>query len=127
MHNIHFPQVLTETEFLPFLIRNDFKHPYYKNFTTLHTSHLDFIELNPDFLLEQSETSDSRPFSNLLQKNTNEDKNILSETSVTGPHINLTQEDTFDNENVIQHQPTTPQHPSRIIHDSSTRHTYKPT
>ena len=58
---VHFPRVLTETEFLPILIRNDFKHPYYKNFTTLHTSHLDSIELNPDFLLEQPETSDSRP------------------------------------------------------------------
>ena len=116
---IHFPQVLTETELLPFLIRNDFKHPYYKIFTTLHTSHLDSIELNPDFLLEQSETSDGRTYTNLLQNNTNEDKNILSETSVTGPYINLTQEDTTDNENVIQHQPTTPQHPSQITHDST--------
>ena len=114
---IHFPQVLTETELLPFLIRNDFKHLYYKNFTTLHTSHLDSIEFNPDFLLEQSESSDSRPYTNLLQNNTNEDENILSETP--GPHINLTQEDTTDNENVIQHQPTTPRHPSQITHDST--------
>ena len=116
---IHFPQVLTETELLPFLIRNDFKHPYHKNFTTLHTSHLDSIELNPDFLLEQSETSDSRPYTNLPQNNTNEDENILSETSVTGPYKNLTQEDTADNENVIQHQPTTPRHPSQVTHDST--------
>ena len=28
---IHFPQVITETELLPFLIRKDFKHSYYKN------------------------------------------------------------------------------------------------
>ena len=34
---IHFPRELTETVLLPSLIRNDFKHPYYKNFTTLHT------------------------------------------------------------------------------------------
>ena len=108
-----------ETELLPFLIRNDFKHPYYKNFTTIHTSHLDSIELNPDFLLEQSETSDNRPYTNLLQSNTNEDENILSATSLTGPFLNLAQENNPDNENVIQHQPTTPRHPSQITQDST--------
>ena len=116
---IHFPQVLTKTEILPFLIRNDFKHPYYKDFTTIHTSHLDFIELNPDFLLEQSETSDNQPYTNLFQNNTNEDENILSETSDTGPYINLPQDNTTENENVIQHQSTTPRHPSQITHDST--------
>ena len=117
---VHFPQVLTETELLTFIIRNDFKHPYYKNFKTLHTSHLDSIELNPDFLLEQYETSDNRPYTNLLQNNTNEDENILSEASVTGgPYVNLTHEDTTDNENVIQHQPTTPPHPSQLRHNST--------
>ena len=111
---------LTKTELLPFIIRNDFKHPYYINFTTLHTSHLDSIELNPDFLVEQSETSDNRPYTTPLQNNTNEDENILSETSVTGgPYVNLTHEDTTDNENVIQHQPTTPPHPSQLTHDST--------
>ena len=116
---IHFPQVLTETELLPFLIRNDFKHPYLKDFTTIHTSHLDSIELNPDFLLEQSETSDNRLYTNLLQNNTNEDENILSESSDTGPYINLTQDNNTVNENVIQHQSTTPRHPSQITHDST--------
>ena len=116
---IHFPQVLTKTELLPFLIRNYFKHPYYNDFTTIHTSHLDFIELNPDFILEQSETSDNRPYTNLFQNNTNEDENILSEISDTGPYINLTQDNTTENENVIQIQPTTPRHPSQITHDST--------
>ena len=116
---IHFPQVLTETVLLPFLIRNDFKHPYYKDFTTIHTSHFESIEFNPDFLLEQFETSDSRPYTNLLQNNTNEYENILSETSDTGPYINLIQDDTTDNENVIQHQPTTPRHPSQTSPDST--------
>ena len=114
---IQFPQVLTETELLPFLIRNDFKHPYYKDFTKIHISHLDSIELDPDFLLEQSETSDSRPYTNLLQNNTNEDENKISETSDTGPYINLTQDNTTENEDVIQHQPTTLRHPSQITHD----------
>ena len=104
---------------LPFLIRNDFKHPYYKDFTTIHTSHLDFIELNPDFLLEQSKSSDNRPYTSLLQNNTNENENILSETSDTGPYINLTQDNLTENETVFQHQPTTPRHPSQITHDST--------
>ena len=77
------------------------------------------MEFNPDFLLEQSETSDSRPYTNILQNNTNEDENILSETSDTRPYIILTQDNKTDNENVIQHQPTTPRHPSQITHDST--------
>ena len=116
---VHFPQVLTETELLPFVIRNDFKDPYYKKFTTFHTSHLDSIELNPDFLIEQSETSDSRPYMNLLQNNTNDDENIISETFDTRPYINLTQDNTTDIEIVIQRQPTTPQQPSQLTHDTT--------
>ena len=116
---INLPQVLTETELLPFLIRNDFKHPCYKNFSTIPTSHLDSIELNPDFRLEQPETSDSRPYTNLLPNKTNEDENVLSETSDNRPYTNLTQDDTNDNENVIQHQPTTPRHPSQTTNDST--------
>ena len=116
---VHFPQLLNKTELSPFIIRNDFKHPYYKNFTALHTSHLDSIELNPDFLVEQSETSDNRPYTNPLQPTTNEEENILSETSVTGePYTNVIHED-ITIENVIQHQPTTPPHPSQLTHDST--------
>ena len=81
--------------------------------TTIPTSHIESIELNSDFLLEQSETSDSRPYTNLFRNNANGDENVLSETSDNRPYINLTQADTNDDENVIQHQPTTPRHPSK--------------
>ena len=116
---VHFPQVLTQTDLLPFVIRNDFKHPFYKNFTTFRTSHLDSIELNSDFLMEQSETSDSRPYTNLLHNNTNDDENILSETSDSRPYKNLSQDNTTNNENVIPRQPTTSQLPSQLTHDTT--------
>ena len=32
---IQFSQVLTEIEILPFIIRNDFKHPLYKDFINI--------------------------------------------------------------------------------------------
>ena len=77
------------------------------------------MELNNDFLLEQSETSDSRPYTNLFQNNATEDENVLSETSDNRQYINLTQDHSTADENVIQQQPTTPRHPSQITHDST--------
>ena len=63
---IHFPKVLTETELLPFIIRQDFNHFLYKNFTSFPISHFDNIILNTDFLVEHSETSDNRPYTTTL-------------------------------------------------------------
>ena len=116
---IHFPQILNKTELLPFIIQNDSKHPYYKNFPTLHTSHIEAIELNSDFLIEQSETSDSRPYTNLFQNNTTEEENQSSEISDNRQYMHLTQDHNTADENVIQHQPTTPRHTSQITHDST--------
>ena len=45
---INFPQVLNDTELLPFIIRQDFEHPFYKNFTTFPISHIDSIIINSD-------------------------------------------------------------------------------
>ena len=114
---IHFPQILNKTELLPFIIQNNSKHPYYKNFTTLHPSHIEAIELNTDFLIEQSETSDSRPYINLFQNNTMEEENQSSEISDNPHYTHSTQDHNTTDENVIQHQPTTPRHTSQITHD----------
>ena len=114
---IHFPQILNKTELLPFIIQNNSKHPYYKNFTTLHPSHIEAIELNSDFLIEQSETSDSRPYTNLFQNNTIEEENQSSEISDNPHYTHSTQDHNIADENVIQHQPTTPRHTSQITHD----------
>ena len=69
--------------------------------------------------MEQSETSDSRPHTNLPQDNTNDNENVLSETSAKRPYINLFQGNTTDDENVIQRQPTTPQLPSQLTHNTT--------
>ena len=116
---VNFPQVLTDTELLPFIIRNDFKHPFDKNFTTFPISNIDSIILNSDFLIKQSETSDNRPYMNLLQNTTNDHENVLSETSAKRPNINLFQDTTTDDEPVIQRQPTTPQQASQLTHDTA--------
>ena len=127
---VNFPQVINDTELLPFIIRNDFKHPFYKIFTIFPISNIDSIILNSDFLIEQSETSDNKPYTNLLQNTTDDHENVLSETSANRDHenvlsetsanrsnINLFQDNTTDDEPVIQHQPTTPQ--QRVSHDTA--------
>ena len=116
---VNVPQILTDTEFVPFNIRNDFKHPFYKNFTKFPISNIDFIILNSCFLIEQSETSDNRPYTNLLHNTTDNHENVLSETPTNRSNINLFQDNTIDDEPVIQRQPTTPQQPSQVTHDTA--------
>ena len=58
---VYFPHVLTDTELLPFIMKNDFKHSLYKDFTTFSTSHFEYIILNSHFVIKQSESSDNRP------------------------------------------------------------------
>ena len=61
--------------------------------------------MNPDFIVEQSETSDSRPYLT---------------TGNISPFITHIVQETFDNDdNVIHHQPTTPQPPSHITRDTT--------
>ena len=91
---VNFPHVLTEPELLPFIIKNAFKH------TTFPTSYFENVILNPDFFIEQSETSDNRQY--------------LTTVDISPFNTHIVQE-TFDNDdNVIHHQPTTPQPPSHI-------------
>ena len=59
---IHILQILNETELLPFVIRKNFKHSLYRDFTTLPMTHFEHKILHPDFIVEQSETSDNRPY-----------------------------------------------------------------
>ena len=102
---VNFPHVLTETELLPFIIKTTFKHSFYKDFTAFPTSYFENIILNPDFIIEQSETSDSRPY--------------LTTVNISPFNTHIVQE-TFDNDdNVIHHQPTTPQPPPHITRDTT--------
>ena len=59
---INFPQILTHTEVLPYIITNEHKHLHYRDLTSLNVTHFEQINLDHNFLLEHSETSDNRPF-----------------------------------------------------------------
>ena len=59
---INFPQILPHTELLPYIIKNENKHLHYRDLTSFNVTHFDQINLDHNFLLEHSETSDNRPF-----------------------------------------------------------------
>ena len=58
---IHFPQVLTETELLPYIIKNENKHLQYRDPTSFKITYFEPIQLDTDFITAHSETSDNRP------------------------------------------------------------------
>ena len=87
-----FPQTFDKIYLLPFIIRDVFKHPQYKNPLQFHIPYFDNITLDNDFIVELSETSDNRPYfttsTNEIQitpHNTNiqiqDPKELLSDTS----------------------------------------------
>ena len=59
---INFPQILTQTELLPYIIRNENKHLQYRDLTSFNITYFEQINLDHNFLVEHSETSDTRPF-----------------------------------------------------------------
>ena len=59
---INFPQILTHIELLPYIIKNENKHLHYRDLTSFNVTHFEQINLDHNFLLEHSETSDNRPF-----------------------------------------------------------------
>ena len=59
---INFPQILTHTELLPYIIKNENKHLHYRDLTSFNVTHFEQINLDHNFLLDYSETSDNRPF-----------------------------------------------------------------
>ena len=59
---INLPQILTHIELLPYIIKNENKHLHYRDLTYFNVTHFEQINLDHNFLLENSETSDNRPF-----------------------------------------------------------------
>ena len=59
---IHFPQVLTELELLPYVNIEANKHLHYRDPTSLNISQLELINLDNQFLVENFEVSDNRPY-----------------------------------------------------------------
>ena len=61
--------------------------------------------MNPDFILEQSGTSDNRPY--------------ITTVNISPFNTNIVQQTFDDDDNVIHHQPTTPQPPSHITQNTT--------
>ena len=59
---INLPQILTPIELLPSIIKNENKHLQYRDLTSFNVTHFEQINLDHNFLVEHSETSDNRPF-----------------------------------------------------------------
>ena len=60
--HIHFPQIITETELLPYIIKNEYRHLQYRDPTSFTTTYFEQINLDHNFITEYSETSDNRPY-----------------------------------------------------------------
>ena len=73
---IHFPQILTQAELLPSIIKNEHRHLQYKDFTSFNTTYFKQINLDHNFITDYSETSDNRPYitSNISLETTPEEQ-----------------------------------------------------
>ena len=82
------PQTLTESELLPFNFSDTNKHVQYRDLTSFNIAYFDIIKFDSNFILELSETSDSRPYTT---------SNIISELSLSQYDPNILQNDTGQN------------------------------
>ena len=75
---INFPQILTETELLPVIIKNENRYLQYRGPTSFNTTYFEQINLDDNFTTEYSETSDNRPYitSNISPETTPEEQNF---------------------------------------------------
>ena len=59
---MNFPQILTQNELVPYIIDKANRHLKYKDLTSFNTTHLKQINFDHNFINEDSETSDNRPY-----------------------------------------------------------------
>ena len=93
---INFPQILTQTKLLPYIIKNEHKHLQYRDLTSFNTTYFEQINLDHTFLVEHSETSNNRPFitSDISPETTPEEQTSNVELPYTRQHsVQSEQED----------------------------------
>ena len=85
---VNFPQVLTHIELLPYIIKNENKHLQYRDLTSFNVTLFEQINLDHNFVLEHSETSDNRPYitSDTSHKTTPKEQTTSVEPSYTRQH-----------------------------------------
>ena len=115
--SIHFPQILTETELLPYINRNEYRHLQYRDPTSFNTTYFEQINLDNNLIREYSETSDNRPYisSNISPEATPEEQNFHVLPHYTRQNtVQLGQDDLvnfFQNQEPHQLNPLYPQLP----------------
>ena len=94
---INFPQILTQTELLLYFIKNENKHLHYRDLTSFNVTHFEQINLDHNFLVEHSETSDSRPFTTFdtSPETTPEEQTSSVELLYTRQHSEQSEEEDF--------------------------------
>ena len=114
---IHFPQILTQTELLPYFIKNEHRHLQYRDPTSFNTPYFEQINLDHNFFTDYSETSDNRPYitSNISPKTTPEEQTSNVVPQYDRQHsVQSEQEDfanLFQNQEPQQLNPLYPQLP----------------
>ena len=111
---INFPQILTHSELLPYIIKNENKHLHYRDLTSFNVTHFQQINLDHNFLFEHSETSDNRPFitSDTSHQTTPEEQTSSVEPSYTRQQSEQSEQEAlanlFQNRDPPQEQPLYP-------------------
>ena len=93
---INFSQILTQSELLPYTIKNEHKHLQYRDLTSFNTTYFEQKNLDHTFLVGQSETPDNRHFitSNISPETTPEEQTSNVELPYTRQHsVQSEQED----------------------------------
>ena len=108
---INFPQLLTPTELLPYIIKNENKHLQYRDLTSFNVTHFEQTILDHNFLVEHSETSDNRPFttSDTSPETTPEEQTSNVELLYTRQHSEQSEQE--DLTNLFQNPDPHQEHP----------------
>ena len=98
---VNFPQILTHIELLPYNIKNENIHLHYRDLTSFNVTHFEQINLDHNFVLEHSETSDNRPF---ITPDTSHETTPEEQTSSVEP--SYTRQQSEQSEQSEQESPT---------------------
>ena len=112
----NFPKALTDIELLPYIIDNKNKHSHYIDLTSLNVTHFEQINLDHNFVLEHSETSDSRPYitSDTLHQTTLQTQTFNVEPPYIRQQSEQSEQESITQETLVHlfHNPDSPQEQS---------------
>ena len=105
---INFPQILTETELLPYVIKDENKHLKYRDPTSLNITFFQQINLDNNCITEYFETSDNRPYltSHIPPEITPEEQTLNVIPQYTRQHSVQSEEEQEDLDNPLYPQLT---------------------